>query len=242
MNRLMEMPTALRTPAPAAALPTLDQLAIKWGTDKRMGIHGYTRWYDALWGAKRLEPLTFMEIGVQSGASIRMWEDYFSAARIVGMDVDPRCAALASPRVRIIIGSQDDATLVPKLKSDYPDGFDIIIDDGSHVGEHQQKTFPMYFTRLLKPGGTYVIEDLHCAYHAKYRGHVEQTTIQFLKDRVDDLLLNGSSGIADYIESVKAVEPTRDLNPYEKLIESIQFVRGMVIVTKQPGGASSAAA
>ena len=40
-----------------------------------------------------------------------------------------------------------------------PDGFDIIIDDASHIGEFTKRSFWYLFDHHLKPGGLYVIED-----------------------------------------------------------------------------------
>src|SRR6185437_14396738 len=161
------------------------------------GIHDYTRWYDQMWGRQRLEPVKFLEIGVQSGASLRMWEEFFPNGKIVGMDIDPRCKALESKRVSIIIGSQDDSAIRDQLAVNHPKGFDIIIDDGSHVSEHMEKSFDLYFP-LLKPGGTYVIEDLHCSFSPQYLGDTPITILDWLKARVDDINLNGSSGVGDY--------------------------------------------
>jgi hypothetical protein len=45
-----------------------------------------------------------------------------------------------------------------------PDGFDIIIDDCSHIGEFTALSFWHLFDRHLKPGGLYVIEDWGAGY------------------------------------------------------------------------------
>jgi len=45
-----------------------------------------------------------------------------------------------------------------------PEGFDIIIDDCSHIGEFTAVSFWHLFDRHLKPGGLYVIEDWGTGY------------------------------------------------------------------------------
>jgi SAM-dependent methyltransferase len=40
--------------------------------------------------------------------------------------------------------------------------FDVIIEDGSHHSDDQINTFRHLFHNNLKPGGLYVLEDLHC--------------------------------------------------------------------------------
>ena len=42
----------------------------------------------------------------------------------------------------------------------YPGGFDILMDDGSHVPEHQFTTF-VHMWSAIKPGGVLMIEDVH---------------------------------------------------------------------------------
>ena len=225
---LAEMPVVKNKP------PTLDELAVRFGTDKRKGIHNYTKWYEAMWGGQRLEPVKLLEIGVQGGGSLRMWEAFFPNGRIVGMDIDPRCSALASRRVDIVIGSQADPEVCAVVAQRNPKGFDIIIDDGSHVSEHMQKSFDLYFP-ILKPGGTYVIEDLHCSYNPKFQGNTPITIMNWLKHRLDDVNLNGSSGVGDYEVSDAYVVKQRPLNPYERDIESLTFVRSMVVINKRSG-------
>jgi hypothetical protein len=45
-----------------------------------------------------------------------------------------------------------------------PEGFDVIIDDASHIGELTKTTFWHLFDRHLKPGGLYAIEDWGTGY------------------------------------------------------------------------------
>lgn len=46
----------------------------------------------------------------------------------------------------------------------------MIVDDGSHIPSHQMASWH-YLFKTLKPGGIYVIEDLHTSYmHEKYEG------------------------------------------------------------------------
>jgi predicted O-methyltransferase YrrM len=229
--------TLAAAPLAKPKLPSLNDLACKWGTDKRAGIHNYTKWYEAMWAAQRLEPVKFLEIGVQTGASLRMWEEFFPNGRIVGIDVDPRCQVLESKRVSIVIGSQDDPAVRDRLSECHPKGFDIIIDDGSHVSEHMEKSFDLYFP-ILKPGGTYVIEDLHCSYNPNYQGNTPITIMNWLKARLDDVNLNGSSGVGDYEVSENYVANLRPLNSYERDIESMTFVRSMAVITKRLRSAS----
>lgn len=51
----------------------LDELAISFGTDKSSRTHHFTKHYEVYFEPLRNFPLKILEIGVQSGASLRMW-------------------------------------------------------------------------------------------------------------------------------------------------------------------------
>jgi hypothetical protein len=59
---------------------TLDELAIKHGTDKSSPYHDYCRIHEELLAPLRHEPVALLELGVANGASLRMWGDYFTQA------------------------------------------------------------------------------------------------------------------------------------------------------------------
>lgn len=141
----------------------LDVVGVIEGTDKSSAVShswDYLRHYQRLFEPWRHEPINLVEIGVQGGFSLRVWEAFFTRATIVGVDIDPACARFASKRTRIEIGSQDDPELLHRLLAQYPTT--IFIDDGSHLGHHVIYTFEHAFPALL-PGGLYVAEDL--AFH-----------------------------------------------------------------------------
>jgi hypothetical protein len=220
------------TPSFVSAPPTLNDLAIRYGTDKRIGIHSYVKWYEALFAPRRWQQLTMLEIGVQTGASIRMWADYFPNARLVGIDIDPRCAQVATNRIQIITGGQENPEIAKWLAGAYPDGFDIVIDDGSHVGEHQLASLNLYFP-LVKAGGLYIVEDLHCAYSSMFLGNTDRKFTDVLKDLVDHVNLHGSTGVGDYDLSEKQAAEMRPLSVFEREIETITFMRSMAVIQKR---------
>jgi len=61
------------------------------------------------------------------------------------------------PRLKIIIGDQSNPQDLEKL---YEKAYDIIIDDGLHASMHQQISL-VHLWKTVKPGGCYIIEDLH---------------------------------------------------------------------------------
>jgi hypothetical protein len=137
---------------------SLDEIAVLEGTDKSSLDHDYIRHYEQAFQKFRHEPIDFLEIGVADGASLRMWQRYFSQARLIGADIIPDCARYAGGRILVEIGSQADPEFLLRLARKYSPT--IIIDDGSHQAGHIRQTIEHLFP-ALQPGGCYVIEDLH---------------------------------------------------------------------------------
>ena len=115
-------------------------------------------------------PAKMIEIGIQSGGSMRMWRECFGAnlEALVGIDVNAATKAWerfgdepgSRPgNVHVEVGSQADPAVFKDIDAKYPGGFDIILDDGSHVNTHMVASFRAAW-RLLRPGGVYLIEDI----------------------------------------------------------------------------------
>jgi hypothetical protein len=76
-----------------------------------------------------------------------------------------QCDLSHEKRIRTFQGSQGDTDFLSRIAVETaPDGFDIIIDDASHRAELTKMAFWHLFTRHLKPGGLYVIEDWGTGY------------------------------------------------------------------------------
>ena len=66
------------------SLVDLKQLGIKYRTDKVQ--NGYLPFYDKLFQSRRLDDITFVEVGVLRGASHKMWRDYFPNGKVYVID------------------------------------------------------------------------------------------------------------------------------------------------------------
>jgi hypothetical protein len=118
----------------------------------------------------RDEPINLLELGVETGNSLLLWREYFSKGNIVGLDIEPCNIEDPSGRIHIYQGSQEDRNLLNLIREETaPSGFDIIIDDASHVGELTRISFWHLFENHLKAGGLYVIEDWRTGYWNTWR-------------------------------------------------------------------------
>jgi len=204
----------------------LDQLAIKYNTDKSSLFHDYTKIYDFVFKNLRNEKYKFLEIGVLDGASIKMWRDYFNNSQIIGIDVDQNCKLFENDRINIEIGNQTDLNFLDKLVEKYQ-SFDIILDDGGHTWYQQKTTFKHLF-EFVSPNGFYIIEDLSTSYlsGSVWDTDTENTTT-LLKSLIDDVNLNGKS-----IVGVREIK-NKNINYYESTIEYMLFFKGTCIIKKR---------
>lgn len=175
----------------------LDRLALKYRSDK-FGSHFYTQHYDSCFASFREKNVHLLEIGIggyddpnNGGASLKMWEEYFTQGCIYGLDWHAK-TGLASDRIKVFQGSQADPLAFSPIIEANPDrAFDIIVDDGSHRSEHVITTFLMMF-QYVKPGGWYVIEDTQTSYWTDYSGSSTDltspmSTMSFFKQFIDGL-------------------------------------------------------
>lgn len=137
----------------------LEELGEKYLPSKR--LHDYLKHYWCHFLDLRNSVRCLVEIGVQDGHSLYMWRDFFPSATIHGIDFDPACRHHEGDRIRIHIGDQSDPEFLAALQNGgaIDCAPNIIIDDGSHVADHQILTFETWFP-WVKPGGCYVIEDI----------------------------------------------------------------------------------
>jgi hypothetical protein len=138
--------------------------AAKYDTDKVEHSH-YLRNYEAWFQSLVDQDVRLLELGIYKGGSLLLWRDYFTKGLIVGLDLNPVDIPDDSGRIRLYQGQQQDTGLLDRIALETaPDGFDIIIDDCSHIGELTRISFWHLFDNHLKPGGIYVIEDWSTGY------------------------------------------------------------------------------
>jgi cephalosporin hydroxylase len=119
-------------------------------------VHSYIPVYEALFADLRAKPVRLLEIGIASGHSLLVWEEYFTQGTIYGLDIEPSPAILHDhPRIKTFRGSSTNP-LTRDLFGDLR--FDVVIDDGCHDGTAQLATLNV-FGGCVVPGGIYVVED-----------------------------------------------------------------------------------
>ena len=103
-----------------------------------------------------------LELGVRDGDSMRLWRARLPATTVVGVDVNP------SPHIEGVttfVAAQQDTAALSRISRDCaPQGWDVVIDDASHLGTYTRTAFRHLYGNHLRPGGVYVIEDWRTGY------------------------------------------------------------------------------
>jgi len=138
------------------------------------GCHNYIPGYTEIFDNIRHNIKNVLEIGIGSvengqmggvvshgyrtGNSLKCWSEYFPNANIFGIDIYDH-KELNTDRITTFVADQSSETDLQKVINNINTKLDIIIDDGSHKGEHQSFSF-MILNKHLNKNGLYVIEDI----------------------------------------------------------------------------------
>ncbi len=151
-------------------LTPLCELAKKYQTDKGgwhvmyggvvgTTCHNYTPAYYELFKDRREKVKRVLEIGVHTGSSLRMWEEFFPNAKVYGFDNNRHCI-FSDGRIQCFVADQaNPQSLLDAVSAAGAEPFDLIIDDGSHEAPHQV-TSANTLLRFVAKDGYYIIEDI----------------------------------------------------------------------------------
>jgi hypothetical protein len=192
---------------------TLDEIAHReknpelW-TDKKSATpgflcHDYLRLYEREFSKWRDGRIQLLEIGVNKGASVKLWLEYFPNASVYGVDIKPFKNEVGIPptdRFRFFQGNQSDPSFWNVLFGQLPDPFlDIIIDDGCHFSGPIHITFNCLWSRV-KPGGCYVVEDINEVLNPDSHTPGYPNQLEFVENLVGPVILGGND-VAEMIVS-----------------------------------------
>jgi hypothetical protein len=187
----------------------------KHKTDKILH-HRYDRIYPKFLDEMRHKKIKLLEIGCGSDyASFRMWQEYFAVGEINSMDINEE---LITDRGNVYKGDQSKTEDLQRIVN-LVGICDVIIDDGSHIPEHQINTFNFLFEKMLKNGGVYVIEDIECSYWNP------KTDLYGYEV--------GNLNIIDYFSSLpNKINSEFSLSKNHQNVSSITFYKNCIIICK----------
>ncbi len=168
---------------------TFHQIAILSGTDK-VSHHFYHHFYPKFLEQFRDSTGDMLEIGIDKHFSLKLWKEYFPKFNIYGIDIG---IEMIHDRGEIFKCDQSNLEDVARVTNPLKN-MKLIIDDGSHLPEHQILTFNYLFNNVLKNSGVYIIEDIETSYwrHGNLYGYEvksgmknRNSTIELFKNIID---------------------------------------------------------
>jgi hypothetical protein len=155
----------------------LNYLGMNYHTDKAFD-HKFCDFYES--NLDKTAKIVW-EIGVLNGASLNMWANYYQTSEVIGFDIEDKSQLRLLPNCKTEILDQGNLDMLKKLGE--RKGVDLIVDDGSHIIDHQILTFETLFSSLREKG-KYIIEDLHTStnvWHG-YNYRDRKGTLEYLYD------------------------------------------------------------
>ena len=194
--------------------------------------------YEGILAPYRSQSVSLLEIGIQNGGSLEIWEKYFpNFQKIIGCDIDPKCALLTyeNSNVKVIVGDANGGESRKKIL-EISSSFDIVIDDGSHLSSDIIKSFLLYFP-ALKEGGIFIAEDLHCSYWLNYEGGIYHpySSISFFKRLADILNFEHWGNGKARVDLLKGFFSEYGVSVDEDClshIHSVEFINSICVIKK----------
>lgn len=208
----------------------LDEIGIKYGTDKCSKSHNYLNKYEFFLNKWKDKNINVLELGVLKGSSIKMWGEYFAYSTVYGVDIKEECLIYEGKNRKIFIQDLSEEEELEKLGELNPT---IIIDDASHFWSHQIKAL-YHLLPSLKDGGIYILEDLETSFSSYRDANYDDAAVS---------AYDFCSAIAEVVTSKELLRTTNleaNLLPLKQEIEfladqiaMISFIHGSCIIVKK---------
>ena len=191
--------------------------------DFSIKLEKYFDVYEEYFSTFKGKNITFVEIGVFNGGSLKIWKDYFGPkSRIIGIDINPECKKFANDGIEIHIGNQSDPLFWENFFKEVGN-VDIILDDGGHTNLDQIITTVKCVDKI-NDGGILMVEDTHTSYIDEYNSKNSFSFINFAKKLIDDV--NHTAGINEFEKKNDSFFFKFSLNKY---IYSTHFYESIVV-------------
>jgi len=178
-------------------LNSLDKLFHYYGSDKANVLklnnskgHGYSNFYTKELSNFKNKEIHILEVGSFAGASAAAFSKYFPKSRIFCFDINISNFKYASKQISVygldIANIKKVQSTVSKIfDQEKIQGFDIIIDDGSHLLSDILICLSVLF-EYLNSNGTYVIEDFKFPNYFKRNKNVNDILIDSLITKIKE--------------------------------------------------------
>jgi predicted O-methyltransferase YrrM len=233
----------------------LCELGRKYDTDKssqRNNVtnyrhcHPYTLFYENLFRNNKNDHLKIAELGILDGASLRMWQEYFTNSEIHGFEyntelIDRFKKNFNNDRITLEKIDVTDKNSVANAFSKMDAQYDIVIEDTTHQFEDQIRVIENMY-QYVKPGGILIIEDIFKSYNENdyinrlqpilhlfqdyffvELDHVNRVSTGWNNDKLFILVKGGGEPIFKNQNKITIITPSYRIDNTQKLKDSINF-------------------
>ena len=178
---------------------SLKQLVDNTRTDKDT-IHSYLDLYEILFSSKKETAQNILEIGIYKGGSIKLWSDYFTNAKVYGLDIidSNKMWNGITNNQKIILYTSTDAYNNDFFTKNFLDKnikCDVMLDDGPHSLESMIRFINLY-SQIMTDDGILIIEDVQ---RIEWLDILTQVVPEHLKEFVKTYDLRKNKGRYDDI-------------------------------------------
>ena len=208
--------------------------------------HPYTLFYEGLFKNKKDEPLKIAELGILDGASLLMWKEYFTNAKIYGFEynndlINNFKQKFNNDRITLSNINVTNKDSIVNAFSELNILYDIIIEDTTHQFEDQIKVIENTY-QYLKPGGILIIEDIFKSYNENdyinrltpilehfqdyyfiELDHINKNSTGWNNDKLFILIKNGGEPIFKNTNKLTIITPSYRINNLLEIKKSINF-------------------
>ena len=176
-------------------LNTLDELFHHYGSDKANIFklnnkpgHGFSKYYEKNFEKFKNKKINILEIGSYAGGSAAAFVKYFSNVNIFCFDINISNFKYKSKNIHVFgIDINNEKKINKILESIFLqynfDGFDLIIDDGSHTLSDILNGLNFFF-QYVKSNGIYIIEDFKHPNYYKYNLDTQDIFVEDLLSKI----------------------------------------------------------
>ena len=131
-------------------------------TDKNT-THSYLELYQYLLESKKETAKNVLEVGIDRGGSIKLWNDFFTNATVYGLDIMPTekvWDGIMDPNIRLFTNTNAyDKDFFHDQFLKNPIQMDMVLDDGPHTLVSMIQFIQLY-SQILTEDGILIIEDV----------------------------------------------------------------------------------
>ena len=200
-------------------LNTLDELFHHYGSDKanvfklnNKSGHGFSKFYEKNFKKFKDKKINILEIGSYAGGSAAAFVKYFPNINIFCFDINISNFKYKSKKIHVFgIDINNEKKINKILDSIFLqyniDGFDLIIDDGSHNLSDILNGLKFFF-QYVKSNGIYIIEDFKHPNYYSYNKNINHIFIDELLNNLQNKKISISNVFTqnDQIDLINQIE------------------------------------